>query len=393
GRAFWEYDQDRINGYGTPMAPMLLPYWTDGCIGSQEGLYFESSTTVPYHFLMQSELSAEPSQPQRELPYPGFDLETGVRHLQLLGVKYYLAVTPQAVGAAAAHPDLTEVAVSGPWHVYQVAETDLVTPMAYEPVVVRGLGEGQHEWLPTASAWFLDPDQLDVPLAAEGPESWARIDLDAVPEDERDVVRYAREQLGLTGPMDQVADAPRTELPAVEVTNISQTTDQISFEVSEPGVPVLVRASYFPNWEVEGAEGPYRVTPNLMVVVPTGERVTLTYGRTPVDLLGAGLTLLGLVGLVVLARRPPVQVAPYAPGRVSAWLDRAVTIRPKPDREPRGEAPVVLTDQGPPADDHGVHDHGVDDQGTDEGPPTGPVADVAPPRPDGPAEPPQAGTP
>ena len=55
---------------------MLLPYFTDGCIGSQEGLYFESSTTVPYHFLMQAELSAQGSTPQRDLPYPPFDMRT-----------------------------------------------------------------------------------------------------------------------------------------------------------------------------------------------------------------------------------------------------------------------------------------------------------------------------
>ena len=30
---------------------MLLPFWTDGCIGSMEGLYFEASGSTPYHFL------------------------------------------------------------------------------------------------------------------------------------------------------------------------------------------------------------------------------------------------------------------------------------------------------------------------------------------------------
>ena len=41
GRALWEYQSERLGSYGTPMAPMLLPHWTDGCIGSMEGLYFE----------------------------------------------------------------------------------------------------------------------------------------------------------------------------------------------------------------------------------------------------------------------------------------------------------------------------------------------------------------
>ena len=48
---------------------------------------------------------------------------------------------------------------------------------------------------------------------------------------------------------------------------------ELSFTVDQVGVPVLVKVSYFPNWTVDGAEGPYRVAPNLMVVVPTENEV------------------------------------------------------------------------------------------------------------------------
>jgi len=48
GRALWEFDAGRLGSYGTPMSPMLLPHWTDRCIGSMEGLYFEASSTTPY---------------------------------------------------------------------------------------------------------------------------------------------------------------------------------------------------------------------------------------------------------------------------------------------------------------------------------------------------------
>ncbi len=36
GRAMWEYEPE-LDRIGTPMALMLLPYWTDGCIDSMEG--------------------------------------------------------------------------------------------------------------------------------------------------------------------------------------------------------------------------------------------------------------------------------------------------------------------------------------------------------------------
>lgn len=349
GRAFWEYDNPRLSGYGTPMALMMLPYFTDSCIGSQEGLYFESSTTVPHHFLMQAELSASPSSPQRELPYPGFDMDAGVRHLQMLGVRYYLAVSPTAVEAAGRHPDLTEIAVSGPWHVYEVADADLVVPLAYEPVVATGIDQSQHGWLPSAAAWFLDPSQHDVPIAATGPSGWERVELEPVPDDARRLVRWARDQLGQSGPMDQIPELPRTELPTVEVTDVEAGQDSLRFRVSEPGVPVLVRTSYFPNWQAEGAEGPYRVTPNLMVVVPTDTEVTLTFGRTPVDLVAAGMTLLGLVGLVLLARARPIEVEPERPTRLSLAIDRALTIeRPAP---PADQATAVEGPGGDPGTD------------------------------------------
>jgi hypothetical protein len=71
---------------------------------------------------------------------------------------------------------------------------------------------------------------------------------------------------------------------------------------------MLVRMSYFPNWKVEGADGPYRVGPNLMVVIPTDTHVELRYGWTPVDVLSYLLTLIGIVGAVWLSRQPPIDV-------------------------------------------------------------------------------------
>ena len=69
-------------------------------------------------------------------------------------------------------------------------------------------------------------------------------------------------------------------------------------------MPVLVKMSYFPNWSVSGADGPYRVTPNHMVVVPTDTHVELGYGWTGLDIGSYALSGAGILGAVVLARRP-----------------------------------------------------------------------------------------
>jgi hypothetical protein len=275
GRAMWEYDSE-LNRYGTTMALMLLPYWTDGCIDSMEGLYFESSMTTPFHFLNQSELSAAPSRPQRDLPYTELDVSGGVEHLKLLGVRYYMAFSDEAVRQAEAEPDLSPVASSGPWKVYEVAGSSLVEPLAAEPVVLEGAAAGGEEWLEPAVEWYNDFDAQEVFLAADGPSSWARVAEGETPE--------AR------------------EVPPTEVSGVETTSDTISFEVDRPGAPVLVKTSYFPNWQVEGAEGPYRVAPNLMAVVPTATEVTLRYEDTTVDRVAQDLTMLGAIALVMLVR-------------------------------------------------------------------------------------------
>jgi hypothetical protein len=323
GRAFWEYERE-LDRYGTPMALMLLPFWTDGCIGSMEGLYFEASATTPFHFLTQVELSTSPSAAQRDLPYGSFDIERGVQHLQLMGVRYYMATSDQAVAAAQGHAELTEVASTGPWAVFEVDGSDLVEPLDNEPAVLEGVSDAQLDWVEEpldasgrfggpAVTWFIDPSRWPVYLAQDGPEDWQRVE-----------------------PGEQPSARP---VEPVEVSNLDEDEESISFDVDQVGTPVLVKTSYFPNWQVSGAEGPYRVAPNLMVVVPTGKDVTLQYGRTAIDWFGMWLTFLGIVFAVLLARRGQVPIP-----------ERVVPVRAATEPPPPEDDYELVTSGAPPPD-------------------------------------------
>ena len=299
GRAMWEYEPE-LDQMGTPDALMLLPYWTDGCIGSQEGLYYESSATTPYHFLNAAELSDQPSNPVRGLDYPtGPNVAEGVEHLQMLGVKYFMAETPDIEAQANADSNLQLVATVGPFPVsYTTGSTTIGAAAHLEHLRGRRLGRGRPARLPAGrddrriarwsspgsrrrSRGTSTPAGRDVFEAASGPKNWARVPA-------------------------STTTLPRTPLPPVQVSDIHEGTETISFNVDQTGVPVLVKTSYFPNWQVSGAKGVYRVTPNLMVVVPTANHVTLTYGYTPIDWVGFLLSLLGIAGVIVLWRLRPV---------------------------------------------------------------------------------------
>lgn len=314
GRAMWEYNANE-NRFGTPEALMLLPFWTHGCIDSMEGLLFESSATTPYHFLNQAELSQAPSEAVVGLPYGALTVPLGVQHLQLLGVRYFMAASPQVQEEASADPTLRLLATSGPWtstyegqhlsttwKVYEVSRAQLVTPLADEPAVLSGVGPGQTTWLGRIGPgnamsegpslrWYLDPAAWHTELVSGGPPTWPR-----------------------------VTAARATAAPAVPVhpTSVSQVrvgASSVSFDVSTVGRPVLVKISYFPNWHASGARGPWRATPNLMVVVPTTHHVTLNYGTTSVTRAGEALSALGalllvalLIGWIVRSRRGHVRL-------------------------------------------------------------------------------------
>jgi hypothetical protein len=285
GQAMWQYDPS-LNRFGTTQALMLLPYWSGGCIGSMEGLLFESSATTPYHFLNQAELSVAPSEAMVGLDYTSLNVPAGIEHLQLLGVRYFMASSPQVEAAASADSSLKLVAETGPWgtgqgsaststtwKIYEVLDSPTVTGLSNEPAVEVGVGASQAGWLPSSESWYDDPSRWNVFLAQSGPPSWPRVAIGD-------------------------PDPPRHPVAATRVTNVQETDNTVSFHVSRVGTPVLVKVSYFPNWQASGATGPYRVTPNLMVVVPTAHNVVLHYGASPADRVGEVLSVLGLLALL-----------------------------------------------------------------------------------------------
>lgn len=286
GRIQWEYDKT-MNDYGSPMALMLFPYWTGEEHTSMEGLFFESSLTTPFHFLNQAETSANPSSPIPGLAYHRFDLERGIRHMELFGITYYVTYTPEAKAEAEKHDELTPVAATGPFTFYRFSDVAMVEAATYQPVVyegaessmigkmlgIVGIGQGQGElsFSEFSLEWYEDLSLIDRWVAAEGPEEWQRV-------------------------------GAISEIPAIPLETVGQVSDvviedhQISFRTTAVGVPHLVKVSYFPNWRATGAEGPYHATPSFMMVIPTDEVVVLEFANTWAENVGWLLTGLGLTG-------------------------------------------------------------------------------------------------
>ena len=300
GRALWE-NNGELNKYGTTMGLMLLPFWTDGCISSMEGLFFEAAGSTPYHFITAAAMSKQSSNPVRELRYDNNDAALGVKYMQELGVKYFMGFTPEAIAQASQQEGLTEVARSGPWVVYRVANSDVVTPLAMQPVVANISANNPRErWLEVGTSWFQHPEVWATPIADSGPSEWQRVDV-AVDESKREGEPNSNNRrVDVVKPATALVPVP---LDPVVVSNVDIGEESVKFSVDKIGVPVLVRVSYFPNWEVDGAKGPYRVAPNMMVVIPTSTNVSMHFGWNMRDYVAYLLSFAGIAWIVVTRRR------------------------------------------------------------------------------------------
>jgi hypothetical protein len=274
GRVMWEANNE-LNKYGTPMALMLTGYWSDGH-PSMEGLLFESSLTTPFHFLNAAEVSSRPSNPVGGLNYHRLDFSRAVEHLALYNVAYYVSLTDEATNAAADF-GLEKLAETEPFTIWKLPDSALVDVAEYEPIV----WDGEETFVDAALEWYDDVERLDRWLVIDGPEEWERVEaISRTTSRERIVGRGA-------------------------VSDIVLEDHRISFSTTAVGVPHLVKVSAFPNWQADGAEGPYRAAPSLMVVIPTQEDVVIEFRNTWAENLGFVLTggALAYLGWLAWRRR------------------------------------------------------------------------------------------
>ena len=292
GRVMWEFNRD-YERFGTTRTLENIPAFSGQ--PTMEGLLIESSINAPFHFINQKETSEAFTEAVPGVDYPdGMDFPTGLAHLRLYGIRYYVAydacqdkqkqwlrcedlgrqdVEMQAAAAAG----LPVVKRSGRFTIYRVGSGDLVEVPKFRPVLVD-----HPDWRANGLAWYANPDWLQTPLVF------------ASSRDKAATAAFAR-----SGPL-PLTSLPREPLarPGELAATSNRTGDEISFTTDRIGEPHIVKVSWFPNWHVEGAEGPWMLSPGLMVVVPTQAQVRLYYGDTPVDLAGKALTVGGFGALL-----------------------------------------------------------------------------------------------
>ena len=245
-----------------------------------EGVYNQASLQTQAVYFLASELGAASPNPFRKRDYSTFDTASALRHLRLFDVSQVVALSPKLIASLDARPEAHRAARVPPYVVYDLegAGGGYVEPLAYAPVRSSPIG-----WRDKSYRWF-----------TRKPLSPAYL---VFTDDPRFTVREKDEWLA----------PPLVPLPGGVEAQATVEDEAITVTTSRVGHPLLVKVSYHPRWKAEGADGPYLVSPALMLIVPRQPTVRLTYAaRSGSDVLGialTGLTLAAGIGLAFQRRR------------------------------------------------------------------------------------------
>ena len=171
------------------------------------------------------------------------------QHLQMLGVKYFMAETPdiEAAGRRRQQPAAGRHGRALSRSPTRPARHVIGAAAHLEDLRGRRLGRGRPARLP-ARRHDGRARKVGQRRGSRPPSRGTSTPAGGTSSKRRPAPR--------AGPGSRRAPPPcrRTPLPPVQVSNIHEGTESISFNVDQTGVPVLVKTSYFP--ELAGRAGP-----------------------------------------------------------------------------------------------------------------------------------------
>jgi hypothetical protein len=271
GRVYGEASRDS-NDWGGPHTFALIPYWTDHT--SLDGLWAESASLSGLIGSLEVLLAEAPLESLYADPVAEgveYDPVRGVGILRALGTRYLVAVSELTRTAVREIPGVSTLGRFGRFTLFDIGAGGMV-------VATTCLATVHEDELPDPMGWI-------VRWREEAP--WPVVASDGVLTNG-----------GSRGCLDSGKGTGN-------VTDVELLPDRIRFRTDAPGMPHLVRSSFFPNWQAVGAAGPFRAAPNFMVVVPEEREVTLEFGPTWVERLGGSISwATALVMILMVLPRP-----------------------------------------------------------------------------------------
>ena len=268
GRVMHDYNRDMLPKFGGTRVFELIPYWTKQ--PTMDGLLTESAFSSHFHLINEDQFKLQDDPSLR-------DYEASMKYLIYFNTSYIIASTPEVIEDLNNDSRVELINKIEPYYFYEVIGlhnyVEIVKNMPYRYKT--------EEWLSEIKYWYWYEDNIDNPIVYD--------------DGSKELKQFEE--------ITQVTDVPDNPVNVKgEVISETLEREKIEFTTTAIGVPHLIKVSYFPNWKAIGAEGPYLVSPSLMMVIPTQSHVTVYYGMTYANIIGVTLSIAGwvIIGFILL---------------------------------------------------------------------------------------------
>jgi len=300
-RVFYEHAAGH-NIFGSVRAFESLPLFSGRA--TLEGLYLQASPNAPFVFYLQSELSREQSCPFRQYFCATMDYGRARRHLEMFNVRELILKSREAKAAVRRYPGYRLLMTQDEYELWEFTGSPhrYVVPLAYQPALYVG-----QDWKNDVYRWFTSEGAADIYWVAASEDGWWSFMPGRHRHDNGLETRRFPLMIDARQASSPSVFAGREKIPIDTVNcRIRETirNEEILIETNWLDKPLLIKMSYHPRWQVEGADQIYLASPALMLIYPRQERVRLYYGAGWPDRAGFVLTAAGLlIVCLVLAFR------------------------------------------------------------------------------------------
>jgi len=264
------------NSFGSSRAFESLPLFAGRA--TLEGLYMQASISAPFVFYIQSEVSQQKSVPFPQYSYSSLNYDRARPHLEMFNVRNLIIRSDHAKKAIRLAQGYVLTDTVGEYELWELTtnRNRYVELPDYEPVLFP-----TSSWKQDSHQWFGDESLLQIPLV------------------------FVEEEITDVLPPFKALARRLDELPRIPVESGNCTVEErignqeINIETDCIGKPLLVKMSYHPNWQVEGADRIYLTSPSFMLIYPEQRHVRLYYGSGPWNRIGQALTVTGLIILLI----------------------------------------------------------------------------------------------
>jgi hypothetical protein len=278
---------DDNNALGSSRVFECVPHLIDK--GILEGGIVNSAAGSLYAYYIQGETSDSCAGFPPIVTPTTFNITNATAHLELFNVKHFIARSDRTQAAMTKHPAWTPLAREQGWSLFELTtHAGRHVSVCAAPVAIRA-----PNWKQASLDWLYDARLLEHPVVflQDGQAPPPGIPVLAQPE--------------FAAWRDDCAQQPPTGSRPLQANFVPVVDEHVSshlirFKTEAPGIPHVIRHTYFPNWKVRGADDVYMVSPCFMLVVPDTQEVELYYGYTLSDTVGRILTVLGIVCLIAV---------------------------------------------------------------------------------------------